>query len=136
MIGNDMLSLAMDGVLLVFLGAVLIAALRVNRRLREMRDGQTELADLVLRLESATDKAREALAGLRKEGAEAEESLRRETRRARALADELTLITEAGDNLAGRLEKSLTARGDRAEAEVTALHAAKPDLMDKIREAR
>lgn len=107
MIGQEIAGLAIDGVLIALLAAVLWACWRVNTRLGEIRGGQAELADLAMRLESLTGKAREALAELRAGSEAAETGLKGEIRRARALADELTLITEAGDNLASRLEHKL-----------------------------
>lgn len=136
MVETDMINLGLDGLLLLFLAAVLFACLRVNKRLADMRNGQAELADLVSRLEAATNQAKESLGHLRKESGAAEESLRHEAKRARALADELTLITEAGDNLAGRLEKKLTGKAQGSDARVTPLHGGKPNLMDKLKEAR
>lgn len=107
MIGQEMAGLAVDAVLILLLAAVLWACWRVNARLGEIRNGQAELADLAMRLESLTGKARDALAELRTGSEAAESGLKGEIRRARALTDELTLITEAGDNLATRLERKL-----------------------------
>ena len=107
MIGQEIAGLAIDGVLIALLVAVLWACWRVNARLGEIRSGQAELADLAMRLEGLTGKARGALADLRTGSEAAETGLKGEIRRARALADELTLITEAGDNLASRLEQRL-----------------------------
>lgn len=107
MIGIEMTGLVIDGVLIALLSAVLWACWRVNGRLGEIRNGQADLADLAMRLEALTGKAREALGELRRGSEQAESNLEGEIRRARALADELTLITEAGDNLASRLEQKL-----------------------------
>ncbi|GER03030.1 hypothetical protein JCM17846_07120 [Iodidimonas nitroreducens] len=87
---TEMTGLALDATLIVLLAAVLYACIRVNSRLQEMRKGQNELAGLVDRLENATTQAKESIANLRKMGGEADENLQSSTRKARAMADELT----------------------------------------------
>ncbi|GAK32873.1 hypothetical protein AQ1_00748 [alpha proteobacterium Q-1] len=140
---TEMTGLALDATLIVLLAAVLYACIRVNSRLQEMRKGQNELAGLVDRLENATTQAKESIANLRKMGGEADENLQSSTRKARAMADELTLITEAGNNLADRLEKKLTAKAARDSAEtaateekVTPIRSGRPDLLKALKEAR
>ncbi|WP_281301171.1 MULTISPECIES: DUF6468 domain-containing protein [unclassified Iodidimonas] len=140
---TEMTGLALDATLIVLLAAVLYACIRVNSRLQEMRKGQNELASLVDRLENATTQAKESIANLRKMGGEADDNLQSSTRKARAMADELTLITEAGNNLADRLEKKLTAKAARDSAEtagteekVTPIRSGRPDLLKALKEAR
>ena len=100
--------LIFDIVLAGLLLAVLVGGFLVNRRLAALRAGQAELAALIDRLNGATDHAHEAIADLKIQASEREDDLRKQMAKARALADELTLITEAGDNLANRLEQRLT----------------------------
>lgn len=106
----------LDGVLLVLLIAAILIGIRVQRRLSEVRRAQDELADLVDQLDRATEKARTAVGQLREAGAEARTILTGEMGKARALADELSLIVEAGDNLANRLEQKLAQTGQEARA--------------------
>jgi len=135
-------SLLVDGALILLLAAVLAAGLRINRRFADMRKGQAELADLVQRLERSTGQAQEAIGQLKVESESVREDLQSETRKARALLDELTLITEAGDNLAGRLERQLSSRGNGAEAgqgrghAPQSVQAGRPELLDTLKEAR
>jgi len=131
--------LVIDGALIVMLAAVLIAAWRLSRRVGEMRQGQTELADLVARLERATGQAQEAIGHLKSESETITEQLESETKRARGLVDELTLITEAGDNLASRLERQFASRRDEMrEARETppAVSRGRPELLQVLKEAR
>ncbi len=132
----DLTGLIMDGVLVLLLGAVLYACIRVNSRLSVIRAGQTELADLVDRLELATSKAREAIGELRQESRDVGDTLGATVRKARALSDELTLITEAGDNLANRLEQGLTTKAAAPGGKVTSLPGVRPDLLNALKEAR
>jgi len=136
-------TLLVDGALVLLLAAVLAAGIRINRRFAEMRKGQAELADLVQRLERSTAQAQEAIGQLKAESQSVREDLEAETRKARALIDELTVITEAGDNLAGRLERQMSARG-RDEAARSAgssggdgsQKGGRPELLDALKEAR
>ena len=109
--------LAIDAVLAALLLTSIVVGLRVHRRLSEVRRAQTELADLVVQLDRATEKARSAVGELRTAGSEAREILTGDMSRARALADELSLIAEAGDNLATRLEERLTEAGKQIRAQ-------------------
>ncbi len=132
--GFELGSLIVDIVLVLLLGAVLIACIKVNRGLSIIRNGQAELADLAGRLDRATAQARTAITELKGESAKAENGLRGEIRKARALADELILITEAGDNLATRLEQGLT--GDGAGAAAAEAEAGGRKVIHALREAR
>lgn len=86
MIGIDLIA---NGVVAVLLAVTIGFAFVLNRRLQLLRQNQGEL----LRLATALNQA---------------------TARARALADELALITEAGNNLADKLEAGLTRRAREA----------------------
>lgn len=140
----ETVTLVIDGLLLVLLGAVLVACFMVNRRLRTMRDGQSELKGLVERLDGLTEEAQASVNELKGTSESAQDNLKREVAKARALADELTLITEAGDNLATRLEQRLS--GLRAanepgtkpddEAFNQGNDPARTNLMQALREAR
>ena len=132
--GFELGGLIVDIVLVLLLGAVLIACIRVNRGLATIRNGQTELADLAGRLDRATAQAREAITELKGESTRAENDLRGEIRKARALADELILITEAGDNLATRLEQGLT--GGQTKAAPDKAEASGQNVIHALREAR
>ncbi|MGF1605815.1 MAG: DUF6468 domain-containing protein [Rhodothalassiaceae bacterium] len=112
----SIIEIVIDGVLLLLLFAALWVGTRVHQRLIEVREAQTELGDLVGQLDRATEKAQTAVGELRQAGAEAREILSGEMGRARALADELSLIAEAGDSLASRLEVQLTTAGGEIRA--------------------
>ncbi|MBK5910922.1 hypothetical protein CCR85_05365 [Rhodothalassium salexigens] len=117
MMSGIALGLAIDAVLAIMLFAAIVVGLRVHRRLAEVRRAQSELADLVVQLDRATEKARNAVGELKHAGSEAREILTSDMARARSLADELSLIAEAGDNLATRLETRLTEAGRHIRAQ-------------------
>ena len=110
------LELIIDIVLALLLGGVIISAWILNKRLDIVRMGQTEMADLVQQLNVATSNAQNSVAHLKNAGLDAQENITTKIKMARALADELTLITEAGDSLANRIEENLTRSAQSAKA--------------------
>lgn len=102
------LELIIDIVLALLLGGAIISAWILNKRLDIVRKGQTEMAALVQQLNIATTNAQTSVSSLKNAGIDAQDNLTNEIKKARALADELTLITEAGDSLANRIEQNLT----------------------------
>ena len=94
---------ALIGVLLV--GAA-IMCWRVDRRLKALRDGQDGLKETVAALNDAVDRARAGLASLDRASKETGEALDQRTREARALADELRLLTSAGETRLERFERA------------------------------
>ncbi|MCK5576284.1 MAG: hypothetical protein KAI28_10745 [Sphingomonadales bacterium] len=107
------LELAID-ILLVFLllGAV-VSSFILNKHIQEFRAGQHEMADLIQKLDQATNKAEQSFARLKMDSSAVQESITSEVNKARAMADELSLITEAGDSLANSLEERLTGASAR-----------------------
>jgi hypothetical protein len=96
-----------DLVLAVLLVAAIGSSYLLHRRIDVFRKGQQELAGLVEQLNQATNQAQASVAEMKSSGLVAEEQLKSQIGKARALADELSLITEAGDNLADRIERRL-----------------------------
>lgn len=114
------IDLALGSLLIV----VIYAAFRLDRKLAILRADQSEIAQLVQSLDQVTTTARLAVSELRATADKSEQALRSERKRAEALSDELTLIVEAGDNLADRLVDRATASRDAK--------AAGPDGDDEI----
>jgi hypothetical protein len=103
-----MIGLVADIVLCVLLLVTLVFAWRLNQRLTDMREGQGDLQTLVKSLNEAVEKANTSIVNLRLAAREADETLARKLDGARAMTDELSLMTESGDRLAGRLTENLT----------------------------
>ena len=102
--------LIIEAVLALLMIAVIASAWVLNQKLTIIRQGQEEMADLVAKLDQVSNDAQASLVELKTKGTEAEEQLRHHTQKARALADELSVITEAGNSLADRLDKGLSQR--------------------------
>lgn len=115
------IDLIAEGVVAVLLAVTIAYCFQLNRRLTALRAEQEAMADLVVGLNQATERAQDGIFQLRAASQESEETLKLEVSRARALADELSLITEAGGNLAERIEAGLApARQGSAPSHQTA----------------
>ena len=131
--------LIIDGVLTVLLIAVMGIFIAVYRRLRDIKDGQSELRDLVDSLNKAVVDAQTSVAALKHSSREVEGRLQTEVSRARVLSDELAMITETGNNLADRIEKGLTNGRDKPQASAAVSETGKKEqreLLAALREAR
>jgi len=115
------IDLIAEGVVAVLLAVTIAYCFQLNRRLAALRAEQEAMADLVVGLNQATERAQDGIFQLHAVSQESEETLKLEVSRARALADELSLITEAGSNLAERIEAGL-APARPGSAYQTSLH--------------
>lgn len=97
------LSLAVEMAVGVLLVATIAYCFVLDRRLRALRDGESALRQIVISLERATSRAQGAISDLRASADATSQDLARDLKRARALADELALMVEAGDHIADRL---------------------------------
>jgi hypothetical protein len=118
----------LDVLIAVLLVVTVAYCWRLNQRLSTLRQGREELAALVNQLTQATMRAEGSIGALKIAAKEATGGLEENIGTARALRDELALITETGNNLANRLETRLTGVGrGRAEPSVD---------LDALREER
>jgi hypothetical protein len=135
--------LIVDGILAFLLISVIVVCYFVYRRLGTIKDGQAEMRHLVDQLNSAVVEAQRSVSGLRQSASEVEGRLQSEVRKATTLADELGLITEAGNNLADRIERGLTgsnsndrSAGDKASTKNQADKKQQKEILAALREAR
>lgn len=134
-----------DVILAGLLFAAAVSNYRLNKRLSTIREGQAELAELVNKLNNATNQAQVSIEHLRVSGLETQEQLKSEVKKAQALMDELTLITEAGDSIANRLEEKLSGssaiikKAEQAQhymQRVEEGHEPDSDVLEALKEAR
>ncbi len=100
--------IALDLLLIILLVTTIGYCVVLNRRLTRLRDGQSEFKALVDTLTAATDKAQRSLTELRELTEVGSAELSKNIAAGREVADELSMITETGNALAGRLEARLT----------------------------
>lgn len=132
------MELVVDIILAVLLIGAIGASWMVNKRLTIIREGQAELKTLVDDLNRVVGSAEASVAMLRQAAEEAEDKLKGETRRGRAMAEELSMIVEAGDNLANRLESRLTgpSAAKTATAETRGTDKEQEEILAALKEAR
>jgi hypothetical protein len=105
------IALGLDLLLAVLLGAALVVGLRLNSRLKLLRQSQTEFGDSVAALNAAAARAETGLAELRAASEEVHDSLLARIETARGLIDRLDgAIAEAGRSPA-TAAKTTTASG-------------------------
>ena len=96
-----------DAALCVVLIGVMIVGTRLWHKIDVMKSSQQELQDLMRQLNGATERANMAVVQLRAAIKEADAKLGERLTKARAVSDELSIITDSGDRLASRLADSL-----------------------------
>lgn len=111
----DYFSYIIDGVLIILLVTAIILFYRVNAKLTSMKSGQDEFKTSADKMMQSVGVAERSINGMKKTALDLQEKLGSEITRGKVLADELKLITEAGDNLANRIEKSVDARNENAK---------------------
>ena len=101
---THLLSMALDGAVILLLAAVIFFASRLSLYLRDFRAGRKDMDRLIRDLSASVEKADRAMAGLREAARDSGRDLQFMINEAKALTDELQLMSEAGNNMARRLE--------------------------------
>lgn len=105
-----MLSLVLEGLVAVLLVATIAYCYVLNRRLGLLKNLHAELHTVIGGFDEAVEKAQHGLDDLKQAGNDIGLTLQDQIDKARALADELSLMTDAGERVADRLDKSVDAR--------------------------
>ena len=131
------MSLPLDMMLEVIVCILLVATIgycaTLDRRLRAMRAGQDGLRGLITDLSAATTQATSAIAHLRQAGDATGVALTEQVKRGRALADELELMVQSGNDIANRLGGIETRRPvpSAAQRATTTQPAAGPRIVQQ-----
>ncbi|MDR3500576.1 MAG: DUF6468 domain-containing protein [Parvibaculum sp.] len=123
----------LEVIVCVLLAATIVYCATLDRRLRAMRSGQDGLRELITDLSAATNNAVAAIARLREASDATGKSLSEQVKRGRALADELALMVESGNDIADRLG-SLEMR--RPASAPVAQPAAGPRIVQPSRDTK
>ena len=99
------LTLAIESVLTVLLAATLIYCMVLERKLSALRKGQDGLKNILADLDQAILTAGNSMRALKASATGAAETLDGRITRARALADELSLVSASGERIADRIER-------------------------------
>lgn len=100
---NLPLDMMLELIVCVLLVATIGYCATIDRRLRAMRTGQDGLRELINDLSSATSQAMNAISHLRQASDATGAALTEQVKRGGALADELSLMVQAGNDIANRL---------------------------------
>jgi len=98
------ISMIIEVTLAVLLAATLVCCFSLDRRLKRLRMDQESLNGTVNALNAAVISAGASIAKLRAAAAEADKTLGGKVSSARALVDELSLLTAACERIATRME--------------------------------
>lgn len=96
-----------DAVVVALLIATCAYCYVLNRRLSAVRDGQASLETAIAAFDAAASKAQSSLHRIETDGATTGRSLSNAIERAEALAGDLSVMTAAGERVAGRLENAI-----------------------------
>lgn len=95
----------LDCLIIVLLGATIFYAFKLSRHLKNFRESRSSFDQVILDLDQRIVKAERAIVGLRMAAEESGADLQDQITKASSLADELLLMTESADRVAGRLEE-------------------------------
>jgi ABC-type transporter Mla subunit MlaD len=98
-----MITLIFDAALCVALIGAMFVGVQLWRKIDLFKSSQGDMRELIQQLNSASDQAKASIIQLRATLKEADSKLGDRLDKARALSDELSIITESGDRLASRL---------------------------------
>ena len=139
----------LEALVAVLLVVTVVYCAVLDRRLRALRSGQDGLKSIIEGLDGATRRAQTSIGELRAAAEATGMNLSGHVAKARALADELQIMIEAGNVLADRLEGSRPGANGGAPRQAQAPQQPKPqaprakipedwedNIMKALREAR
>ena len=100
--------LLLEGLVALLLVATIYYCVILNKRLSKLRDGQDEFTGLVQELNVSTRRAQNSFEDLRSLTNDTGKKLDEQIAAGQLLLDELSMITESGNNLANRMERQIT----------------------------
>jgi ABC-type transporter Mla subunit MlaD len=104
------IAMALELTLSSLLAATLVYCIVLERRLAAVRKGQDGLKRMIGELNAAISGAGSSLRALKATAAGAAETLDDRLKRARAMADELSLLSSSGERIAQRFDRAAAAR--------------------------
>jgi uncharacterized protein DUF6468 len=102
--------LLLDGLVAVLLAATIFFCALLDRRLKALRSGQDGMKAIIDQLNTATARAEVSIGQLKQASGEIDSGLSDQVHRARAVADELSVMVASGANLANRLDDERPSR--------------------------
>lgn len=103
---SGLLGFLLDGLVLLFLAATIFFAVRLSAHLRQFREGRKDLEKLIGDLTAQIAKAEKSIDTMKESARESSRSLQQQLDEARAVADDLEIMTRGANNIADRLDRS------------------------------
>lgn len=125
------LGLVLDIVMVGLLSGTIYFAWTLSNQMTRFRNARADMDRLVRDLNGAVERAQGAIIALRDTAEDAGDELHRAMRGATELSDELQLMTESANAVAGRLEAAATSRAAPASP-VTPFRMAEPSEADSL----
>jgi chromosome segregation ATPase len=123
-----MITWIFDAALCVALTGAMIVGVKLWRKIDLFKSSQDDLKDLIHQLNAASEQAKASIHQLRATLKEADAKLGDRLDRARALSDELSIITESGDRLASRLTDDFSDTAQRPRKTVADIRRTRAPL--------
>ena len=124
---ESLLGFILDGLVLLFLGATIIFAARLSLHLRNFRESRKDLERLIGDLSMQIVKAEKSIEILKSSARDVSRDLQQQLDEARAMGNDLEIMTRGADNMADRLDKAIDRHRNAPVAEAApARHVRKP----------
>lgn len=132
---NEILSLIIDCVVLIFLGATIFYAYRLSKSLQDFKAHRSEFDSVIANLIASIDKAERAIGTLKQTSAQETTELQKLIDQAKTLSGELAIINQASESMAGRLENLAEKNSKIARGEENHTSSRKSSSSPKPQEA-
>lgn len=107
------MSLIFEGVVSILLIAVIVFAIKLNRRILALRTQESELKEMIGQFNEAAIQAELSASHLKVAGTDSERNLRATIERAQAMRDDLSFMIERGGNMSDRVIRSIARSRER-----------------------
>lgn len=121
---NKIVLMFMDLLVLLALGGTMYFLRRISSSIQVIRDGKTELQQLLQQMNIHISNAQHAIENMNKLADEKGKQVQKSIENANAAIDELQFIQRAADNVAQRLEKLTAGQSSGSGPELTATRSA------------
>lgn len=101
-----LLGMVLDGLVLFFLGATIFFAIRLSVHLRMFRESRQDLQKLIGDLTMQISKAEKSIETLKISARDVSRELQQHLDEAKAVGDDLEIMTRGANNIADRLDRS------------------------------
>lgn len=121
-----LLSIFFNSTLALLLVITIAYCSKLNKKIRQLQDGRSELAEMIGRFDKSTERATLSLSELQTVSKKITDGLQLKIDKANFLADDLAFLIEKSSKLASQLEQLQKSRPEPAPARTMAVMPSKP----------